>query len=388
MQYNLYLGNCAELLLKEISNSYDSMVTDPPAGVSFMGANWDTFGSSKAAQRGGSPQNRLMLARKAKLEFKSSLLPIWKECFRVLKPGAHIFVWALPKTSHWTADILEEAGFEIRDCVYHYFPQGMPKSRNISKDLDLDEPAAPFKKAKSKRQMVKIEHDALSEWHVKYGFRNTQSSLEEIQNFGFREIPSNEPVSNEAKKWFGWGTALRPSMECWWLARKPLKEKTVAKQVLATGTGALNIDACKINGKYPATLLITHYKNCKFDECVPECQIATTGLKKIIQSLNIDDLDFPFLYHNKTSSKEKLIAYNNKEIKNTHPTVKPIQLMRQLVKLVTPPNGTVLDPFCGSGTTGVAALLEGFKFTGFEIIDNFYDLAKIRLELIQGVKHD
>lgn len=207
---NLIHGEALQKLKEIPAESVDAMVTDPPAGISFMGKAWD-------GDKGG---------RKQWISWMSELLT---EASRVLKPGAHALVWALPRTSHWTATALEDAGFEIRDVVLHLFGSGFPKSLDVGKAMD--------KAVNAEREIVgKAEN---------FG----ASKLEDGKNaFGDYEGKWNitAPATDSAKQWDGWGTALKPASEHWILARKPLSEPTVAANVLKWGTGGINIDKSRI----------------------------------------------------------------------------------------------------------------------------------------------
>lgn len=165
MEYKIHLGDCKEHLRALESDSLDALVTDPPAGISFMGKAWDSYESLQ--------------------HFQDDLTAVFRETLRILKPGAHGLVWALPKTSHYTAMALTHAGFEIRDMVLHLFGSGMPKAQDVAR-------------------------------------------------------------AGAGDAWEGWATALKPGHEVWWLVRKPLQEGTIVRQVLASGTGAMNIDACRV----------------------------------------------------------------------------------------------------------------------------------------------
>ncbi len=215
-------------------DSVDALVTDPPAGIAFMGKNWDdpsaeswgAFDSPyarRATTRYGTNGTRDIGNRE---KFIASLTPIFAECLRVLKPGAHGVVWALPRTSHWTATALEDAGFEVRDCVVHLFGQGFPKSHNVSAAIDRKLlGTGPRGHAISTASKVRPDGTPLPPGEL---------------------LPAYEAKSDAAKKWNGWGTALKPASEHWIVVRKPLAEKSVAANVLKYGTGALNIDACRI----------------------------------------------------------------------------------------------------------------------------------------------
>ena len=215
MKSALINGDSLEILKKLPDNSFDSMVTDPPAGIAFMGKKWDK-------DKGG---------RKLWIAWLESIMT---EAFRTLKPGAHVLVWAIPRTSHWTATAIENANFEIRDVVTHIFGSGFPKSQNISKAID--------KSAGVKPTVIGIAKGVGKqnpEWNGTAQGR-AENSLKP-------EYDLTVATSQDAKQWDGWGTALKPASEHWILARKPLSEKTIAANVLEHGTGGINIDASRIN---------------------------------------------------------------------------------------------------------------------------------------------
>jgi hypothetical protein len=199
--WSLHHGDCLELLRALPDNSVDALVTDPPSGISFMSRSWDK-------DKGGRDKWIAWLAE------------IMREALRVLKPGAHGFVWALPRTSHWTAMALEDAGFEVRDSFHHLFSTGFPKSLNASKAIDA--------RLGAERPVVGIAAGAAS--------NDTQS---------LGAFAASYPATEPAKTWNGWGTAVKPAHEVWWLIRKPMIG-TLAENLLAHGTGALNIDASRI----------------------------------------------------------------------------------------------------------------------------------------------
>lgn len=235
---NLILGDSKEKLKDIKANSIDSCVCDPPAGINFMGADFDTFDKSMFGRKGEEGLNDLkvkknfeILPRYANsdlLGFQDYICEIFIEVLRVLKPGSHALVWAIPRTSHHTAMGLERAGFEVRQKIYHVFGQGFPKSMNISKAID--------KQKKAKREVI--------------GMKKGQGNIPNDRgNWGLK---SNQPIditipnTDEAKYWEGWGTDLKPAVEEWILIRKPLSEKTIIANVLKHGTGGINIDACRI----------------------------------------------------------------------------------------------------------------------------------------------
>lgn len=211
MQENkIICGDALEELKKLPDNSVDAIVTDPPAGISFMGKSWDE-------DKGG------------RLQWIKWFAEVMHESLRVLKPGGYGLVWALPRTSHWTATALEEAGFEIRDCIYHIFGSGFPKSLDIGKAID--------KLQGNKREVVKTRTDGA-------GNGTSDNIMYDAEHKFAATKVFNETKGNS--QWEGFGTALKPAVECWWLIRKPLSEKTVAQNVLKWGTGGLNIDGSRV----------------------------------------------------------------------------------------------------------------------------------------------
>lgn len=309
------------------SASCDALVCDPPSSINFMGQHWDS-------DKGGRTQWTAWLAR------------VMAETLRILKPGAHGLVWALPRRSHWTALALEDAGFEIRDIVYHVFAEGFPKNLDVSKKIDAKlgaERRVIGTKTNtydgSVRDPAKHSNPAADSSFGKWGLTKTPHGL-----------PLTEPATPEAKHWSGWGTALKPAVEHWILVRKPLLERDVTGNVMKFGVGAINIDASRTaEGRYPSHLL--------------HDGVALGEHGK-------------YFYAAKPGKKERSAGCSTQ---NAHPSVKPLVLMRYLVKLVTPANGVVLDVFTGSGTTGVAALTDGFGFVGVEENEAYCATATERL---------
>lgn len=202
-------GDCLEQLKTLADNSVDSLVTDPPAGIAFMGKEWDK-------DKGG------------RKEWVSWMTGVMSEALRVMKPGAHGLVWALPRTSHWTATALEDAGFEVRDVITHLFGSGFPKSLDVSKAID--------KAAGAEREVVGENPNHRGESQTRNMYTKALGQDGSV----------TAPATDDVKKWQGWGTALKPASEHWILVRKPCSEKTVAANVIKWGTGALNIDASRI----------------------------------------------------------------------------------------------------------------------------------------------
>lgn len=400
----LLKGDCLKILKRLEDHSVDSLVTDPPAGIAFMNKSWDS-------DKGGRENWVRWMAE------------VMTEVRRVLKPGAHGLVWAIPRTSHWTAWALEEAGFEIRDRVSHLFGTGFPKSHNISKAIDKAAGAERVVLGKNPNWRPAKRHRAM--------FDKWQDSGKQA------EMNITVPSTPEAQKWDGWGTALKPACEDWWLIRKPLGEKTVSKNVLKWGTGGLNLDGCRIGtqkrtnspgsptsasrksrveqgyrsdygvgpgspggavqGRFPSHVVFSHTPYCTDDQCDIECAVKRLDCQSGVA--------YPsggvsrFFYCAKPSKKERNMGLEGLEVhrygpgigggkdpnapavdKNHHPTVKSIALMSYLIRLITPPNGLVLDPFMGSGSTGFAAKKEGFDFIGIEMESDYFEIAKKRME--------
>lgn len=416
----LHHGDCLEVLKTLPDNSVDSLVTDPPAGISFMGKKWDD-------DKGGRKQ------------WVAWMTEVMQECLRVMKPGAHGLVWAIPRTSHWTATALEDAGFEVRDVITHLFGSGFPKSLDISKAID--------KAAGVEREVIGLKHDheKRSRKYVNPGWDRPRLHDDSAI---LRSKQVTAPTTEAAKQWQGFGTALKPASEHWILIRKPISEKTVAANVLKWGVGGINIDGCRIEakdhpgvhhagssasgslnwnsgdkkdsskeyyipkGRFPANLVLSHNPDCEDDQCSLGCAVAMldaqsgtlkTGGSPATEKnrgkygkngmfaqgkANISSANFSgdsggasrFFYCAKTSTSERNAGLGNGT--NNHPTVKAQKLMRYLCRLITPPNGIVLDPFMGSGSTGVAAKSEGFEFIGIEQNLEYLKIAECRLKII------
>lgn len=251
-------GDCVSQLKELDSNSIDSLVTDPPAGIAFMQKKWDS-------DRGGRDQW---------IEWMAGVM---KECLRVLKPGAHGFVWALPRTSHWTATALENAGFEIRDVVTHLFGSGFPKSHNISKGID--------KKFGLKGKDLGPNPNRIGRTQdIRGGGLSPAVSMGLGKKTDAEKLTRiTELVSDQAKQYDGWGTALKPASEHWILVRKPLSEKTIVDNVLKHGTGGINIDASRVGTE---TIKTSAKK-----------QMYGTGTSNNGKPYKIDNRNIPDSYH-------------------------------------------------------------------------------------------
>jgi site-specific DNA-methyltransferase (adenine-specific) len=380
MSWNIYHGDCREVMATLDAESVDAIVSDPPYGLSFMGKGWDH----------GVPG----------VEF-------WTEALRVAKPGAHLLAFGGTRTYHRLACAIEDAGWEIRDCVMWVYGSGFPKSHDVSKAID--------KAAGAEREVVGISSVT--------GAR--QSRTMDDGNKGTRRTYQNDepvvnsitaPATDAARQWSGWGTALKPAWEPIIVARKPLVG-TVAENVLTHGTGGINVDGCRVAS--PDGRLLIESRSDAASNAFGDglngsrCAGVTTlgrwpanlihdgseevvGLfpatKDGVSSPNVNGKEaygggFGGRHHPGygSSGSAARFFYCAKASKadrgsdNKHPTVKPTDLMRYLCRLVTPPGGVVLDPFTGSGSTGKAAVLEGFRFIGIEREAEYVEIAKARI---------
>ena len=407
----MIINNDNLVALKKLEdNSIDSVVTDPPYGLSFMGKQWDYDVPSKE---------------------------LWLEVFRVLKPGGHLLSFGGSRTYHRLAVGIEEAGFEIRDQIMWVYGSGFPKSLNIGKAVDKLQ--GNERVVVGNRKAHDIRGNALMEATV-------PEYKKEISQIEINITKGNSPYE-------GWGTALKPAHEPIVLARKPLAEKTVAKNVLKWGTGGINIDDSRVGneertvpihsddkkddttifglhptiqhervatteGRFPANFIhdgsdevVSMFPDSKSNWKNKDIHKGDLGISNNFGASGITGNHYDdsgsasrFFYCAKASKSERNAgldgfekrftktmndgiggrehnekqptAYNS----NHHPTVKPIALMRYLARLITPKQGTVLDPFMGSGTTGIACKLEGFNFVGIEIDPEYFKIAEARIK--------
>jgi site-specific DNA-methyltransferase (adenine-specific) len=364
--HDVHNGDCRKVMATLDAKSVDAIVSDPPYGLSFMGKGWDH----------GVPG----------VEF-------WTEAFRVAKPGAHLLAFGGTRTYHRLACAIEDAGWEIRDCVMWVYGNGFPKSHDVSKSID---------------KAAGVEREVLSET-----FRGDRAGTSAgIMGEAVPRIDVvTAPATDAARQWQGWGTALKPAWEPIIVARKPLVG-TVAENVLTHGTGGINVDGCRVGtervvslkglgqnanmnddnwkgissrpaptvsaGRWPANLI-----HDGSDEVVGLTGDAArffycAKASKADRDEGCDGLDELQTHSRKPDGKSTFELSDRQPSRNHHPTVKPTDLMRYLCRLVTPPGGTVLDPFCGSGSTGKAAILEGFQFVGIEREDEYVAIAKAR----------
>lgn len=325
---------------------FDSVVCDPPyeltsgGATGFMGQAWDGSGIAHS-------------------------VPMWREALRVLKPGGHLLAFSGSRTYHRMTCAIEDAGFEIRDQIMWVYGSGYPKSLDVSKAIDkaagADRVGRPNPLAS--KQTASIDT-------TDYGDYNAVTHI----------YP--DPVTDAAKQWQGWGTALKPAHEPICVARKPLIS-TVAANVLQHGTGAINIDACRVPGE--STRQVQGEAEIGFHggNFAPGLETGSDAGRwpaNFIHDGLPDDWS-RFFYCSKASKADRGAG-------NIHSTVKPTDLMRYLVRLVTQPGGTVLDPFTGSGSTGKAAALEGFGFIGFELSAEYAAIAQARIDHAVKTRHN
>lgn len=424
--YTVHIGNNLDILPTLAENSIDSIVTDPPYELGFMGKKWDSSGIAYSVE-------------------------LWKQCLRVLKPGGHLLSFGGTRTWHRVAVAIEDAGFEVRDSIAWMYGSGFPKSLDISKAIN---------------KSAGVEYEAKPASGV--GFMN---ATDDGYNTTLNQLSQVGESTPEAQNWEGWGTALKPAFEPIVVARKPLIG-TVAANVLTYRTGGLNIDGSRIGtektitqprgkregtnlaggsfggasggynfsddfeprvnqGRWPANVILDPYTAELLDEqsgVSKSVPFQGDGKKHFSRSMSGGAKAFSGSTHNDSGGASRFFyvakaskrdrnegleelptkgkvfngqnpqsaglaegsvedKFTTQPAQNFHPTVKPTALMRYLVKLVTPPGGTVLDPFTGSGSTGKAAILEGFEFVGIELTEDYIPIIKGRLKHAEETKN-
>jgi site-specific DNA-methyltransferase (adenine-specific) len=403
--WKVLAGSCLDRLLELDDCSIDAVVTDPPYELGFMGKSWDSSGIAYNVE-------------------------VWRQCLRVLKPGGHILAFGGSRTWHRLAVAIEDAGFELRDSIAWIYGSGFPKSLDVSKAID-------------KSSGIERKSDYVP---------NNENALYGAGMGGGITTTSEPAITDDAKKWQGWGTALKPAFEPVVVGRKPLTG-TVAANVLKWGVGGLNIDGTRIGtdggtkgtgidlshrvgdaktgfrknnevtqlnaGRWPSNVMLDEYTAELLDEQTGILKSGKLDRSKIKAANSIygeapkarDGLyeateggASRFFYVAKASKRDRNEGLDGLEAKassnygsiqerssnpvkqNFHPTVKPTELMRNLIRLVTPFGGTVLDPFTGSGSTGKAAILEGMQFVGCELTPEYLPIIQGRINYAVFVK--
>jgi site-specific DNA-methyltransferase (adenine-specific) len=378
----LHCGDCLDVLAGMAENSIDAVVCDPPYHLQSIHKRFAKVGLNDKTRTTSGPHQRTARGFMNKLwdggdvAFK---VDTWEAVFRVMKPGAHLVAFGGTRTYHRLACAIEDAGFEIRDQIQWIFGVGFPKSLNISKAIDL---AAGAERTEITGRSAR--HGGGAAFAEGHGGFNTE-----------RRVVLHAPAIPAARQWEGWGTALKPAHEPIVLARKPLSEDTVAANVLRWGTGAVNVDGCRVGdevlpelkagqaqlgaferhnmvtpervGRWPANVIHDGSEEvvAGFPETVSGSRHAgyygylggdvySRRPSGPMPAVDVDSGSAArFFYTAKADGDER--------IGSKHPTVKPLDLMQYLVRLVTPPKGALLDPFAGTGTTGEAAFREGFN---------------------------
>lgn len=424
--YYLFAGDNRHLLSNLGDCTVDSIVTDPPYELTSISKR---FGGDNAAPAKFGSDGAFQRASGGFMNCKWDSTGIafdpelWAECLRVLKPGGHLLAFSGTRTYHRMAYAIDAAGFEIRDMLSWLYGSGFPKSQNVALAMD--------KAAGAEREVIGSKAGLP-------GYREGETGNNDVYGAGLgngsAKCAITAPVTPEAQQWAGWGTALKPACEPICLARKPLIG-TVAGNVAAHGTGAINIDGCRVPtdpqadasqfrtrargeraadgwgmgatqgavvlsaaGRFPANVL-----HDGSDEVLAGFPETTSGSRKAgdYSILGSDEVfgrakvaPMPelrgdsgsaarFFYCAKASKADREVGRPEGiegDRFNVHPTVKPTELMRWLVRLVTPPGGLVFDPFTGSGSTGRAAILEGCRFLGAEMTAEYIPIARARID--------
>ena len=361
--WKVLVGNNIDLLKSYEDNTFDSIVTDPPYGIEFLGKDWDK---------------------------DTGAMETWQECLRVLKPGGYILAFSAARTYHNLATNIESAGFEIRDQIMWLYASGFPKAQDMGKAIQ-------------KRQGVEETNS------IKGGARpSNKMATPYAEGSGYQQTVATSP---EAQQWSGWKTALKPAHEPIVMARKPFKGSCI-DNVLNHGVGALNIDGSRVEyadeaekelrlsynkyagkiygdegvydvktsqgassekGRYPSNVIgeVTDYQ--KYFYC-PKVGRAE-------RHVGFEPPETNGKGHTQMYGEEQAVLRNTNNLStgNNHPTVKPVELMKYLVKLVTPEGGIVLDPFNGSGSTGMACVELGYEYVGCELDPNYVEIATNRI---------
>lgn len=419
-RYKLYTGDSRSVLKRLPAEFASSVVTDPPYELGFMGKGWDKTGVANDVE-------------------------LWRDAYRALKPGGYLLAFSGSRTYHRMVCAIEDAGFEIRDQIMWLYGSGFPKSMDVSKAID--------KAAGAEREVFGRRTDGRYANPMAVSGRASGIMGDVVERVA-PEITA--PATEAARQWSGWGTALKPAHEPICVARKPLVG-TVAANVLEHGTGALNIDACRVEhvtvdggnlalnphlrshinggngghiiaseeerrvvtphaaGRWPANVIhdgspdvLAQFPTSKgsgpartlkrgtrkdsgwgMQDAEDQLRDAGSGsaarffycakASKSDRNAGVGGNPESLLKHGASMRKQEEADWKTRN-GNPHPTVKPTELMRYLVRMITPPNGIVLDPFMGSGSTGRGCALEGVRFVGIDLSAEYTEIARARID--------
>lgn len=414
----LYPGDCREIMPGFEANSFDSCVCDPPYALVSIGKRFGKPGSAEAKSNGATG-----VYRRAAAGFMGKLWDhgevafdpeFWVDVLRASKPGGHLLAFGGTRTYHRLTCAIEDAGFEIRDAIMWHYGSGFPKSHDVSKGID---------------KAAGVEREAIGIKTFADGTRQRSTARAGIYSEQKGQAVVTAPATDAARQWQGWGTALKPATEIIVLARKPLSECTVAANVLKWGCGAIHIDGCRGAtdwdndptrrgwqgrdthdessgvlgwtggkklagpndlGRWPAN--VVHDGSEEVLAAFPD---AVASRPHVRGGSNPNPMDWGngradgsiVKGHTDDGGSAARFFYTakadaNDRIGSKHPTVKPIDLMRWLCRLVTPPGGTVLDPFAGTGTTAEAAYYEGFSTVLIEREEEYQADIERRMKLV------
>lgn len=391
----LHAGDCLDVLRGMADASVDSVVTDPPYHLTSIVKRFGGAGASACRDYSGENPRATGAYARASRGFMGQQwdggdiafrVELWEQVWRVLKPGGHLAAFSATRTYHRMACAIEDAGFEIRDQIAWMYATGFPKSLDVSKAIDKAAGAARETLAVGApvKRLIPGADQARAGWE---------------KNDGRVYTPAvTAPATRDAARWQGWGTALKPAFEPICLARKPLAEGSVAANVRAHGTGAINIDACRIatsaadqeamrsvfrfNVSYSkgeagralsgsADGSLHRRDRAEFDPTTGRwpANVVHDGSAEVVAAFPFDAASAgpgASMIDRRDSGSAARFFFSAKagrldRLNSKHPTVKPVKLMRWLARLITPPGGVVLDPFAGTGTTGAAAYLDGFS---------------------------
>lgn len=392
-------GDSLEELRALADESIDAVVTDPPYGLGNTSpAQVAECLKAWSAGEAWTPKGRGLMGK----SWDAWVPPpeLWGEVYRVLKHGGHALVFAGSRTQDLMSISLRLAGFEVKDALQWIYGSGFPKSQNVSKAIDKSLGVEHQREVIGRKTTITgkaITAKQLAASTAHEGWRRPwQDDPEKVE----RALQVTASASDQARQWEGWSTALKPAYEPCILVRKPLIG-TVAQNVLEYGTGALNIDGCRIKASDAQECRSRHggglLQGASFQlkdsiSCMPAGRWPANVLLDEEAALALDEQTQQntsrFFYCSKASKAEREEGLITDEARaNIHPTVKPIALMRYLCRLITPPNGTILDPFTGSGSTLCAAALEGFNPIGIEREAEYVEIARARLAYWSGGVH-